>query len=212
MVTHPVSTESHQGCQKCQQLNHGAWHHPLNLKMLEACGPGHVTQQPPCANPYRGVLGGCLPCETDPSVQGTSEPEDRRCKKTLMDLGTAWADRRVRGCHWKKGLGSGPAMPLLCRATKCIGSYCPHLENEGYSIYCLSFKNIIINDINKRNTVLRGLPRGPEDVPGPAGSCLWGGPGAPPGFLVLRRGSPILGSAQLRFLGGPQRLSIPSGG
>ena len=128
-----------------------------------------------------------------------------------MNPGTAGVDWRVRGWHWKKGLGSGPAMPLLCRVVKHSGTYCPHLENKGYRIYCLNFKSITINDINERNQSW-GLPWGPKDTSEPAGSSLWSSPHTSPSFLLLRHGSPILGSAQLQFLRDPQRFSIPSGG
>lgn len=82
---------------------HGAWHHPLNLKMLEACGYGHVTQQPPCANPYRGILGGSWPCEPDPSVQGVSKPDDRRCKQNPHGSGHCLSRLESKGLPLEEG-------------------------------------------------------------------------------------------------------------
>lgn len=95
---------SHQGCQKCQQLNHGAWHCPLNLKMLEACGHGHVTQQP---NTHRGVLGGCRPWETDPSVQGRSKPEEDARKPSWI-----WA---LPGQKGEQGAAIGRKASILAQ-------------------------------------------------------------------------------------------------
>lgn len=102
-------------------------------------------------------------------------------------------------------------MPPQCRVVKHFGTYCPHLENKGYRIYCFNFESIITNDINEINQSW-GMPWIPKDTPEPAGSSLWSSPHTSLSFLLLRHGGPILGSAQLQLLRDAQRFSITSGG
>lgn len=105
----------------------------------------------------------------------------------------------------RKALGLAQQCHLCVERPNVLGLTV--LRNEGYNIDCLRFKNTTLNDINKRNIVLGGCPRlapwGPEDIPELAGSSLWSSPSTSPSFLLLKRASPILGSAQLQFLRGP---------